>query len=132
MDPPFQRAHARWPCDIAVELFLDRAKGPFFGRGVLIDISLSGAFLRCTAALKAGSYHRLRIAGSADTTEYVFRVAREGPPGDPKKKEMRDYGLNFELTPDAERKVRLLIDKLPRENTVEEDKRDRSTRGYWS
>ena len=132
MEPPFQRAHARWPCDIAVELFAERAKGPLFGRGVLIDISLSGAFLCSTEALKIGSYYRLRFAGSADTTEFPFRVAREGPRADPKKKEKRYYGLTFELSPDAERRVRLIIDRLPREKTVEEDKRDRSARGYWS
>ena len=102
------------------------------GRGVLIDISLSGAFLRSVVALKIGSYYRLRIAGAADTTEFSFRVAREGPRSDPKKKEMRDYGLTFELSPEAERRVRLIIDRLPRENTLEEDVRDRSARGYWS
>jgi len=129
---PFQRAHARWPCDIAIELFRDRPKGPLFGRGILMDISLSGAFLRSEEALSVGSYYRLRVAGSADATEFPFRVAREGPLGDLKKRVIRHYGLRFELDTETEKRLRVLIDRLPREGTLEEDVRDRSTRGYWS
>lgn len=132
MNPHFQRAHARRPCDIEVQVFLDRSKGRLLGRGLLIDISLSGAFLRTSEALKIGSFYRLSLLGAADATEYVFRVAREGPRADPKSKEMRFYGLAFELSPDAERQMRQLIDRLPRENTLKEDKRDRSARDYWS
>jgi hypothetical protein len=129
---PFPRAYARWPCDIEVLLFLGQARGRLIGRGLLIDISLSGAFLRSSEDMKVGSFYRLHVAGSADKTEFPFRVAREGPRKHLKKKEIRHYGLTFVLNPSEEQRLRLLIDRLPRENTLEEDVRDRSTRNYWS
>lgn len=128
----FHRAHARRPCNIEVQLFLGRSTGGPIGRGLLIDISISGAFLRCAQDLEIGSFHRLRVAGQSAAAEFIFRVARAGSRGNRRKDEMRHYGLTFEWSPAAERRLRLLIDRLPRENTLAQDLRDRATRGYWS
>lgn len=128
----FQRAHARWPCNIEVQLFQGQAAERPIGRGLMIDISLSGAFLRCVDELKVGSQYRLSFVGVTGALEIPFRVARVDPQADPEKKEVRYYGLTFVVDEAAEQRLRLLIDKVRRTDTLEEDKRDRSARGYWS
>ncbi|OGS39569.1 MAG: hypothetical protein A2506_04745 [Elusimicrobia bacterium RIFOXYD12_FULL_66_9] len=96
-----------------------------------MDISLSGAFLRCDIELKVGSQYHLK-ASSPSAAELPFRVAREIPRAQVAKKEARHYGLTFLPSPGDEQRLRLLLDKLPRGDSLEQDKRARSVRGYWS
>lgn len=125
----FKRAHARFPCDLPVIVFTGPTGGIKLGPARVLDLSLSGCYLRFGGELKPGGAYRLRCEHGGAFLDMPGRVAREGPraPKDPKA---RHYGIVFTLTRDQEKALLHLIDAVRRG----EDKpgEDRFLRDYWS
>ena len=129
---PIRRAHARIPCDRPVEVFLDAGRRPL-GSGRLLNLSLSGAYLRFEGELKRGMSYRLRMDGPDGPLDLPCRVVREGPRGGAKAPEVRHYGLIFNLTAGQERLLRRFVDVLRRQPAPDQETGfDRSLRNYWS
>lgn len=124
----FKRAHARFPCDLAVSVFSGPTGGVQLGPGRLIDLSLSGGYLRFAGELKLGGAYRLRCAFGPDWVDLPGRVVREGPRAakDPKT---RHFGVVFTLSRDQEKLLLRLIDQLRR--APEKPGEDRFLRNYW-
>ncbi|MBI4060719.1 MAG: PilZ domain-containing protein [Elusimicrobia bacterium] len=110
-----QRAHARWPSDLVVEVFSGPVGGVRIGEGQLLDLSLSGCLLRVRGELKTGATYRIRVTWKEGALDLPGRVARDaGRPG--KDPAARRYGLAFNLTYDQEKALMRLIDLVRRTN----------------
>lgn len=125
----FKRAHARFPCDLAVIVFTGPTGGIKLGPARVLDLSLSGCYLLFGGLLKAGGAYRLRCEHDGAYLDLPGRVAREGPraPNDPKA---RHFGMVFTLTRDQEKALMRLIDDVRRRD--ERPGEDRFLRDYWS
>jgi len=121
------RTHARWPSDLAVEVFSGPVGGVRIGEGTILDLSLSGCLLRVRGTLKTGSTYRIRVNWKGGELDLPGRVARDaGRSGtDPAA---RHYGIGFNLTGGQERELRLLIDEVRRTEKPEDKGFMRS---YW-
>ncbi|MFI5351042.1 MAG: PilZ domain-containing protein [Elusimicrobiota bacterium] len=133
MADPIRRAHARILCDRPVEVLVGVAIGRSLGAGRLLDLSLSGAYLRFEGELQRGTTYRLRVEEPGGRIDLPFRVAREGPRGGAKAPNSRNYGLIFNLSGDQERLLRRLVDVLRRQPlSGKESALERTLRDYWS
>ncbi|HEX4047958.1 MAG TPA: PilZ domain-containing protein [Elusimicrobiota bacterium] len=133
MADAIRRAHARIPCDRTVEVFHGAAAGRRIGEGRLMNVSLSGAYLRFEGELQRGTPYRLRADGPDGPLDLPCRVAREGPRAGPQAPGVRQYGLIFNLSADQERLLRRLVELLRRQpSSDKETNLDRSLRDYWS
>ena len=124
----FKRAHARFPCELPVVVFTGPTGGLKLGTAVVVDLSLSGCFVRISGELKLGGAYRLRCEWAGDFLDMPGRVVREGPrvASDPKA---RQFGMVFTLTRDQEKVLMKLIDHVRR--APEKPGEDRFLRGYW-
>ena len=124
-----RRAHARFPCELKVEVYTGPVGGVRLGEGLLIDISVSGGLLRFSGNLTTGGVYRLRVTAKEAVLDLPGRVARDaGRAGkDPKA---RHYGLAFNLTGGQEKELRRLLDVVRREQPTDPGE-DRFMRGYW-
>lgn len=124
----FKRAHARFPCNLPVVVFTGPTGGLKIGSADVVDLSLSGCYLRFSGDLKLGGAYRLRCEWAWEFLDMPGRIVREGPrvPNDPKA---RQFGLVFTLTRDQEKVLMKLIDHVRR--APEKPGEDRFLRGYW-
>ena len=121
------RTHARWPSDLAVEVFSGPVGGVRIGEGVLLDLSLTGCLLRVRGMLKTGATYRIRVQWKGGTLDLPGRVARDaGRSGTDAA--ARHYGLAFNLTGGQEKDLRLLIEEVRRTEKPEDKGFMRS---YW-
>jgi hypothetical protein len=121
------RTHARWPSDLACEVFSGPVGGVRIGEGVLLDLSLTGCLLRVRGLLKVGSTYRISVKWQEGTLDLPGRVARDaGRSGTDAA--ARHYGIAFNLTGGQERSLRLLIDHVQRNQKPEEGG---FLRNYW-
>ena len=122
-----RRTHARFPCDLKVEVVTGVVGGVRLGPGTLIDISLSGALLRFSGSLKAGASYRMVCEWKEGVLELPGRLARDAGRS-AKHPASRHYGLAFNLTYDQEKALLRLIDVIRREKPSD----DGFLRNYWS
>jgi len=132
MADAIRRAHARFPCSRPVEILHGAASGTRLGTGILLDVSLSGAFLRFDGELRVATPYRLRFESPDGSFEIPCRVVRLGPRGVPEAPQARHYGLNFNPTVEQERQLRRYVDLIRREPPAVETPFDRALRDYWS
>jgi PilZ domain len=134
MSDAIRRSHARIPCDHQVEVH-HGATNRLLGKGRLLNLSLSGAFLAIDRELQRGTPYRLRVDGPEGPVDLPCRVVREGPRAGPKAPAVRQYGMVFNLSADQERVLRRLLDVLRRQPSAAGEKEsglDSSLRNYWS
>lgn len=131
MADAIRRAHARFPCSRPVEILQGAAAGTRLGPGTLLDVSLSGAYLRCDADLRASTPYRLKIEAPDGPFEVPCRVVRVGPRGVPEAPAARHFGLSFNPTVEQERLLLRYIDHIRRDPPAVETPFDRSLRSYW-
>jgi hypothetical protein len=131
MSDLIRRAHARYPCERPVEIFQGAAAGYLLGGGILLDVSLAGAFLRTEQDLKPATSYRLKIATPDGVIEIPCRVARVGPRNAPEMPKARHYGLNFNPSSDQERLLQRVVEEARRSPPLNETPFDRSMREYW-
>ena len=121
------RTHARWPSDLAAEVFSGPVGGVRIGEGLLLDLSLAGCLLQVRALLKVGSTYRVSVKWKGGMLDLPGRVARDaGRSG--KDPASRRYGLAFNLTGGQEKELRGLIDHVRRTGKPGEDG---FMRNYW-
>jgi hypothetical protein len=127
-----RRAHQRVPCDQPVAVHRGVALGRKLGDGLLLDLSLSGAYLLTTLVLERNTSYRLHAASAEGPVDLPFRLQREGPRTHPKHPGGRHYGILFNLTGGQEHVLRRWVDFLRRHPpTVEDTPFDRSMKTYW-
>ena len=126
-----RRAHARFPCERPVEIYQGAASGYHLGPGILLDISLSGSFLRTEQDIKPATSYRLKIDGPDGLIEIPCRVARVGPRNAPEMPKARHYGLNFNPSADQERQLLRCVEQARRAPPANETPFDRAMRDYW-
>ncbi len=121
------RASARWPSDLTVEVFSGPVGGVRIGEGQLLDLSLAGCLLRVRATLKVGSTYRVSVKWKAGVLDLPGRVARDaGRSGqDPTALQ---YGIAFNLTGGQEKQLRGLIEVVSQTTKPGEDN---FLRNYW-
>jgi hypothetical protein len=115
-----------------VQVLQGAASGHSLGAGTLLDVSLTGGFLRLSAEMKPATAYRLKIAGPDGAFELPCRVVRVGPRGAPEEPGARHYGLAFNPTADQERRLRDAVEIVRRAPSVNETPLDRTLRDYWS
>ncbi len=124
-----RRTHARFPCNLAVEVFSGPVGGVRVGQGVIMDVSLSGALLKVKGIVKIGATYRMRLKWTEGDLDLPGRVAREAGRVDAAT---RYYGMVFNLTYDQEKALMRLIDLVRRgDQGPGEDGFSRSMRNYW-
>jgi hypothetical protein len=131
MADAIRRGHSRYPCSRPVDVHQGVTNGYRLGAGILLDVSLEGAFLRFPGDLRPATTYRLKFQSAEGAFEIPCRVVRVGPRGAPGEPEARHYGLNFNPTADQERPLRLYVDLVRREPPVNESSFDRTIRDYW-
>ena len=122
-----RRTHARWPSDLAVEVFSGPVGGVRIGEGLILDLSVSGCLLRLRGLLRPGSSYRLRVQSKEGPLDLPGRVARDAGRS-VKDTSARHYGIAFNLTGGQEKSLRRLIDQMRRADEPE-DKGFMSS--YW-
>lgn len=125
----FKRAHARFPCDLPVVVFTGPTGGIKIGPARILDLSLSGCYLRFGGELKAGGAYRLRCEHAGEFLDLPGRVVREGP-RDGKDAKARHFGVVFTLSRDQEKALLRVIDQVRR--GPEKPGEDRFLRDYWA
>ena len=126
-----RRAHGRFPCLRPVEIYQGAATGRLLAKGTLLNVSVSGAFLRVDVELQHRTAYRLKLEGPDGSFEVSCRVVRNGRRGDPPG--ARHYGLALNPTVGQEAVLRRLVDLIRRGPAHEhESPLDRSLRNYWS
>ncbi|MDE2141960.1 MAG: PilZ domain-containing protein [Elusimicrobia bacterium] len=131
MSDLIRRAHARYPCELPVEIYQGAASGYRLGNGILLDISLAGAFLRTEQDLKPATSYRLKFESPDGLLEIPCRVARVGPRNAPEMPKARHYGLTFNPSVDQERQLLRCVEQARRSPPVHESPFDRAMRDYW-
>lgn len=122
-----RRTHARWPSDLAVEVFSGPVGGVRIGEGQLLDLSLTGCLLRVRGMLKTGATYRVSVKWKEGVLDLPGRVARDaGRSG--KDPAARHYGFAFNLTGGQEKELRALIDLVRRADKPDDKGFMRS---YW-
>lgn len=124
----FKRAHARFPSDLPAVVFTGPTGGLNIGHARVLDLSLSGCYLRFEGDLKIGGAYRLRCEWTGEFLDLPGRIVREGP-RDPKHPKARHFGLVFTLSRDQEKLLLRVIDRVRR--APEKPGEDRFLRGYW-
>lgn len=131
MPDAVRRAHNRFPCSRPVEIYQGAASGRLLAKGTLLNVSMSGAFLRVGVELQHRTGYRLKFEGPDGPFEVACRVVRDGHRGDPPG--ARHYGLALNPTAGSEARLRRLVDLIRRGPAHEhESPLDRSLRSYWS
>jgi len=121
------RASARWPSDLTVEVFSGPVGGVRIGEGQLLDLSLAGCLLRVRGTLKIGSTYRVSVKWKEGTLDLPGRVARDaGRSG--KDPTALQYGIAFNLTGGQEKQLRGLIEVVSQTTKPGEDN---FLRNYW-
>lgn len=124
----FKRAHARFPSDLGVVVFTGPTGGLNIGHARVLDLSLSGCYLRFSGELKIGGAYRLRCEWDGEYVDMPGRVVREGPRV-AKEPKARNFGMVFTLTRDQEKVLLRVIDRI--RHAPEKPGEDRFLRGYW-
>jgi hypothetical protein len=125
-----RRTHARFPCNLKVEVFSGPVGGVRIGEGLLMDVSVSGGLLKLKGMLKVGATYRLHLEWKEGKLDLPGRVARMAGRVDATTSY---YGLAFNLTYDQEKSLMRLVDLVRRGDPGPgEDGFSRSMRDYWS
>lgn len=112
------RIHARFPSDLTAEVFSGPVDGVRIGKGILLDLSLSGCLLVVRGQLKTGATYRVSVKWTEGVLDLPGRVSRDaGRSG--KDHAARQYGLAFNLTYDQEKALIRLIDLVRRSRKPE-------------
>lgn len=127
MAKPFRRIHARFPCDLPVEIHSPVA-GQKLMTARLTNIGMGGAQVETEISLQRGVPYEFRLVWFKPAIKVLARVAWEAP-ADPKRPKSRRYGVSFSLTTQQEQAFKPLIDQLRSDHWPKDEK---TARDYWS
>lgn len=105
---PSRRAHARYPCSLAVQVQISSLRKS--ADGTLLDIGMGGALLRVRGALDERPL-QLQVFYEKKAFVLEARVARRAGK-DPKDSVYNLYGLNFVLDMETQTYLKFLVDRL--------------------
>jgi hypothetical protein len=100
--PPSRRVHARFSCDLPVEIY-SGASAAKLADARLLDLSLGGGAISTPLSLQRGGVYEFRFNWGKERLTVMGRVmwAQAGK-----------FGVSFDLTPAQEHLLRALVDKL--------------------
>jgi Tfp pilus assembly protein PilZ len=121
-----RRVHARYPCDVPVEVF-SPVSAKKLADGRLLDLSMGGGSLETVLRLQKGVLYELRLDWLGQPMKLPARVAWVAPVA--AKATARRFGMSFNLTTAQESVLKLIVDRL----RTEQFPQDRGiARDYWS
>lgn len=108
MAPPSNRLHARFPCDISIQVSVPAMKNKLF-EGAILDIGMGGALLSIKGSV-TGPILVVHVQIESVAAEIKTRIARTVGP-DKKRARHYLYGVSFETNLQNEHHLRKLIDE---------------------
>lgn len=103
-----RRIHARYPCDLPVEVWPAGAKRAQ-GRGRLLNIGMGGGLLETSLHLDKKTSFAIVITQGKSRFAMNCRLARAQP--EARSGALLHYGLSFTLTMEQEHKLKVAVEK---------------------
>lgn len=108
MAGPAKRLHARFDCNIPIQVRVPRMKNRIFD-AYMCDVGMGGALLSIRGNVEGPLLHIIVQIGS-ETADIQTRIARAIGPDKGRRKHYL-YGVSFEADLSNEHHLRILIDK---------------------
>lgn len=122
-----RRIHARYPCDLAVEVWsIDDKRRR--GRGRLLNIGMGGGLLETSLPLEKNTPFAIVIIQGQARFAMNSRLARAQP--EARSGALNHYGISFILTKEQENKLKTAVEKR-RVAGVKSPADDNKMKWFW-